>query len=128
MNTVTKISLILLMAGSSIVSAQDSVDAQIQEIKNAPQQERVRLMNQFKLRLSEMNQEDREAAVALMRKETLQSQSKNSDGDSQIRHRHQINQMSQVEQMNQVKAKEQYNTMGARTNGGNIQNPNMPKH
>jgi len=40
-----------------------SVDEQIAAIQEAPAQERVRLMNQFKQRLANMNEEDRVAAI-----------------------------------------------------------------
>jgi hypothetical protein len=43
-----------------------SVDAQIEAIQTAPAQERVRLMNQFKERLMQMNEADRSAAIAQM--------------------------------------------------------------
>jgi len=43
-----------------------SVDAQIQEIQSASPQERVKLMNEFKIRISQMNQEERSAVIKQM--------------------------------------------------------------
>jgi len=54
-------------------STSTSVDSQIAAIQAAPAQERVQLMNQFKQRLANMNQEDRMAAIAQMQ-EKMQAQ------------------------------------------------------
>jgi len=67
-----KITLSVALLGLlSIASAEDTtildttttVDAQIEAIQTAPAQERVRLMNQFKLRLMEMNELERSEAI-----------------------------------------------------------------
>ncbi|QOP42449.1 DUF4175 domain-containing protein [Sulfurimonas sediminis] len=42
------------------------IDAQIEAIQSAPEQERVELMNEFKQRLMQMNQEERMAAIQEM--------------------------------------------------------------
>ncbi|MEN4045663.1 hypothetical protein [Sulfurimonas sp. NWX367] len=47
-------------------TATVSVDAQIEAIQSAPEQERVQLMNEFKQRLMQMNQEERMAAIQEM--------------------------------------------------------------
>ena len=52
-----------------------SVDAQIAEIQAAPAQERVELMNQFKQRLANMNQEERAAAITALQ-EKMQASGK----------------------------------------------------
>ena len=58
---------LVLLGTLTLGLAQDAtIDAQIEEIQNAPLQERVKLMNQLKLRLSTMNQEDRSEAIAKM--------------------------------------------------------------
>ena len=43
------------------------IDAQITQIKNAPPQERVKLMNAFKVQLSKMNETQREKAISTLR-------------------------------------------------------------
>jgi len=82
-----KITLSVALLGLlSIASAEDtatvdttvSVDAQIEAIQTAPAQERVRLMNQFKQRLMQMNQEDRMAAI-----QEMQSKMQTQAGDAQ---------------------------------------------
>lgn len=42
---------------------QMSIDAQIAQIKSAPASQRVRLMNAFKMRISQMNKQERAAAI-----------------------------------------------------------------
>jgi len=46
-----------------------TIDSQIAAIQAAPAQERVQMMNEFKQKLMQMNQEDRMAAIAEMQKE-----------------------------------------------------------
>ncbi|WP_457746846.1 hypothetical protein [Sulfurimonas sp.] len=69
----TNIALSLALMGTlSLGMADDtattdtttSVDAQITAIQEAPAQERVKLMNQFKQKLMNMNEADRTAAIA----------------------------------------------------------------
>ncbi|WP_297442229.1 hypothetical protein [Sulfurimonas sp.] len=59
-----------LMGAFTLTMAEDttttSIDAQIQQIKNASPDERVELMNEFKQRVMTMNQEDRQAAIKEM--------------------------------------------------------------
>ncbi|MGL7298929.1 hypothetical protein, partial [Salmonella sp. NW910] len=43
-----------------------NIDAQIEAIQSAPEQDRVELMNEFKQRLMQMNQEERMAAIQEM--------------------------------------------------------------
>jgi len=71
----TKIMLSLALIGIfSLVIAEDttatetvvSVDDEIAAIQEAPAQERVRLMNQFKQRLMSMNKAERSEAIAQM--------------------------------------------------------------
>lgn len=71
----TKITLSLALLGAlTLGMAEDTVtadttttvDTQIEAIQTAPAQERVRLMNEFKQRLMQMNEEDRMAAIQEM--------------------------------------------------------------
>jgi hypothetical protein len=50
------------------VSSQISIDAEIHAIKNAAPSERVKLMNAFKIRVSQMNQQERSNAIATIQK------------------------------------------------------------
>ena len=46
---------------------QSDIDREIEKIKMAPPEERVKLMNEFKRRLFKMNQEERSAAIEHLR-------------------------------------------------------------
>jgi len=53
-------------ATADTTGASVSVDTQIAEIQAAPAQKRVKLMNQFKMRLANMNEAERSEAIAQM--------------------------------------------------------------
>jgi len=61
--------LVLLGTLTLGLAADATIDAQIEKIQNAPAQERVQLMNQFKKQLATMNQEQREEAIIKMQAE-----------------------------------------------------------
>ena len=66
----TKILLSLAVMGTltlGFAQTDVSVDVQIQAIQNAAPAERVQLMNEFKTQRSNMNAEDRSAAITQMR-------------------------------------------------------------
>lgn len=69
MKTLIKNIILILLFGSAVF-AETSVDEQIQEIKNAPAHERVKLMNKLKLQLAEMNAEQRNEAISKLRTQT----------------------------------------------------------
>ena len=58
--------LIILTIMSSFAFAQ-TIDQQINTIKKAPARQRAQLMNAFKLRLANMNKEERLGAIKIMR-------------------------------------------------------------
>lgn len=126
MRLTNKLVAIAIIGSLTAVFAEATVDEQIQEIKNAPAQERVQLMNQFKVRLRSMNEADREQAISALRTQTMQQQqTKNMQEDSQLRERNQIEQMNQVRTMNQWKAMGKPNSQS----GGAGQNPvKIPMH
>jgi len=66
-----KITTILVLVGTLTLclAADATIDAQIEEIQNAPAQKRVKLMNRFKQELMTMNQEQRQEAVVKMQAE-----------------------------------------------------------
>jgi len=89
---ITNIALSLALLGTlSLGMAEDtatvetsttvSVDAQIEAIQEAPAQERVRLMNQFKQRLMNMNEADRAAAIEKLQAR-VQTQTQTRSGDA----------------------------------------------
>jgi len=77
--------LTLALLGTLGVVAADeitSIDQQIKQIKEAPAKERVRLMNEFKLQLSTMNQDERTQALTKLR-ERIQVQTMKGDKEAQ---------------------------------------------
>ena len=105
MKNFTKISLVLITLGSTLLMANESIDAQIQKIQDAPPQERVELMNSFKKQLRNMNSEDRIQAISSLRNSTngvSQQNPKDMVRDSQMM------QTNKREQMNQIGAVQQW--------------------
>lgn len=111
MKTVTLSAAAMLLLGTlTLGMAEDvttdiTVDEQITEIQNAPVQERVKLMNQFKLRLATMNEADREEAITQLRTQT-QTQAHTYEGEDEgeklqtrTQERLRVNQLEQTEQM-----------------------------
>ena len=86
----------ILLLGSLTLSFSDmSIDAQIQEIKNAPPHERVKLMNKLKIQLADMNAEQRSEAILQLRTQTrTQSRIQSGQADN-------MQQMQGIERMNQ---------------------------
>lgn len=86
---------ILLLGTLTFSFADESIDAQIQEIKNAPPQERVKLMNKLKTQLANMNAEQRSEAISKLR---TQSRTQNR---VQSTHSDNMQQMQGINRMNQ---------------------------
>jgi hypothetical protein len=53
------------------ISTQTSIDAQISAIKNAAPSERVKLMNAFKVRVSQMNHQEQANAITAMHSQMI---------------------------------------------------------
>lgn len=98
-----------LLGGLTFSFAEDAatIDDQITEIQNAPAQERVRLMNQFKLRVANMNGEDRQAAITQLqqRMRTNTSESVNAEQEMQMQ---QTQEMLKIQNMNQHQVGNQF--------------------
>jgi len=96
-----------------------SVDAEIEAIQAAPAQERVRLMNQFKRRLMQMNEAERSAAIAAMQEKMQASQTMQATttADAQAQ-----------KAMVQTRAMEHANEMQMQTNEEMNQVQNMNQH
>ena len=110
-----KITLSVALLGLlSIASAEEttastdttvSVDTQIKAIQAAPAQERVQLMNEFKQKLMQMNQEERMAAIQEMQSKMQTQKMVSGEGQGfgdMTRTRAQEMQMQTNEQMNHI--------------------------
>jgi len=113
------------------LAADATIDAQIEEIQNAPLKERVKLTNQLKLRLSTMNQEDRSEAIAKMQ---AKMQATGTMTKAQIRERERIrkSQAESTEEMLRAEHMNQ-NQMGSQiardfVNSGSPQAVKIPMH
>ena len=118
--------LVLLGTLTLGLAADATIDAQIEKIQNAPAQERVQLMNQFKKQLATMNQEQREEAIAKMQTEM---QAAGEMTQAQVQERKQVReaQADATGEMNRHQNMHQ-KQMGSQVahefinNGGTIQN------
>lgn len=87
--------LLMFLVSFSCIYADLSIDAQIKEIKNAPPSERVELMNILKVRLSNMNSQERSEAISQLRVQNhIRSRNQKVQDDS-------IRQMEDMQRMSQ---------------------------
>jgi len=114
MHTFTKTLCLSLLLGSTTLFAneQTSVDQQIAAMQQATPQERVKLMNQFKQQLANMNANERAKSIAQLREQMQQKngQDHNNHAHSEAQ-RDQMQQnekMQRMEQMQQRHAGDQY--------------------
>ncbi len=113
MKAITLSATLMLLGSLTLGMADVTVDEQITAIKNAPAQERVQLMNQFKERLATMNASEREAAIKQLRTQIqTRQQSGDNEGDqlqmrTQTQERSRVNQMQQTEQMQRMEEMQQ---------------------
>jgi len=124
----TRTLLSLAVMGTLTLGFADaSIDAPIAAIQAAPSSERVELMNEFKTQLSNMNAEDRSAAIAQMRTQ-MQAQVQNHDGSGEmVRERAQEHaqemqmehseEMEHMQNMNQQQAGSQFGHDNERSDG-----------
>ena len=118
------------------MTTEMTVDQQITAIKNAPAQERVRLMNQFKRRLATMNEAEREAAITQLRTQTqTQTRTESDDAEGEkmqtrtmTRERSRLNEMQQNQQMNQMQQQMNQQQMKQQGTSGNNPTPNGMGH
>jgi len=140
MKLVTITLSVALLGLLSIASAEDTttvdVDTQIEAIQSAPAQERVQLMNQFKQRLMQMNEEDRMAAIQEMQSKMQAHADDAQEFGDMTRTRAQEHaqemqmqtneQMSHMQNMQQQQAGNQFmQTAGAGTGGAPSMNTHM---
>lgn len=98
-----KVTITLASLGILTFSVADdiSIDAEIEAIKNAPLQERVRLMNQFKQKLSQLNQEERSEAIEKLQIKT-QTQTQTRTELQERTQKMQMNNEREISQMNNM--------------------------
>lgn len=88
---------LMLLGSLSAALADVDVDAQIEALKSAPPQERVRLMNEFKKTLSTLSQEERAAAIEEFRS-GMEAQNQQIQARERVRERVRLNQMDETMQ------------------------------
>ncbi len=119
--------VLALLGGLSFSFAEDpaldnaTIDDQITEIQNAPEQERVQLMNQFKLRVANMNQEQRSEAIQQLQ-QRMGTQTKNKDSQQQMQMQ-QSGEMLKIQNMHQHRVGSQFQQQAPQT----MQNDSMPR-
>ncbi len=133
--TLSTTALMLLGTLTFSMAEEISVDEQITAIQEAPAQERVRLMNQFKTRLATMNEADREAAITQLRTQT-QTQARLQEGTGEgeqvhtrtmTQERSRINEMQQTQQMQQQMQQQQLRNQFGQSEGTLPAQGNMVK-
>lgn len=91
-----RLSAALILLGSLTLCVADvSIDAQIEALKSAPPQERVRLMNEFKTTLSKLSQEERAEAIEQFRS-GMEAENQQIQARERVRERVRLNQMSET--------------------------------
>ncbi len=88
------IALLLSFILTSLLAEVD-VDAQIEALKSATPQDRVRLMNEFKTTLSNLSQEERAEAIEQFRS-SMEVQNQQIQARERVRERVRLNQMDET--------------------------------
>ncbi|MCJ7765019.1 MAG: hypothetical protein MUP09_03680 [Thiovulaceae bacterium] len=117
MKAITLSAALMLLGSLTLGMADATIDEQITAIKNAPAQERVQLMNQFKERLATMNASEREAAIKQMRIQIQARQQSGENEGEQLQMRTQTQERSRVNQMQQTEQMPRMEEMQQRKNG-----------
>ncbi|MDP3300762.1 MAG: hypothetical protein Q8S36_02215 [Sulfuricurvum sp.] len=100
---------------TSMLFADDSINAQIEMIQKAPSQERVELMNRLKVKLASMNEEERSAAIS-----SLRTGMKSDRMTTKVPQREMVG----FQKMNQIQSTQHTTPM---QNSGNSLNTQMPR-
>jgi hypothetical protein len=109
---VKKVTIVVALLGVLTVGFADdvSIDSEIAAIQSAPAQERVQLMNQFKQKLSLMNQADRSEAISRLQVKTqtrTQTQAQTRERVQEMRMNNERS-MTQMNNANQQEAAKQF--------------------
>ena len=106
MKTLQLLATLALLGISTLAMAEDvTVDQQITAIINATPEERVHLVNDFKVKLSTLSDEQRAAAIAQLRgsiEPSAHQNHKQTQTHMQTRQRSRMHQMEQTESMHAV--------------------------
>lgn len=78
--------LLLILGTFMLTTADLSIDQQIENIKNAPAKKRVEMMNQFKLKMAEMNQQERSNAISKLQEKIQNQQNNTQETDKKTLH------------------------------------------
>jgi len=118
----TVIATAIVLGSFNLVVANEHVDTKIANIKGATPQERVKLMNEFKVQLAAMNAQDRENAIKQLRSQVrMQKGSKEGMANSKMVNKEmQMQKMSQTDQMNQAQNMNQMNIMNQKQMGSMV--------
>jgi hypothetical protein len=119
-----KITAMMVLLGALTLGVADEViDAQISEINAASTEEKVQLMNQFKLKLSTLTEEERAEAISKLQVQT----------HTQTRERNRVNQTEQTENMKRSEQMQQHQMMNqtmqqniGAASGGSANTSTMP--
>ena len=107
----------LFLASMTLLSAQEplTIDQQIEAIRKAAPQERVKLMNQFKQQLASMNAEERSKSISRLRTKIQGTQehtaSEQMNSEAQRDQMQQNEHLQRVEQMQQQHGGQQIHEM-----------------
>jgi hypothetical protein len=97
-----KITAVMVLLGALTLGvADDAIDTQISEINAASTEEKVQLMNQFKLKLSTLTAEERAEAISKLQTRT----------QTQTREKVRVNQTEQTENMKRSEQMQQQQIM-----------------
>ncbi len=135
MKKIIKFSTIAWLMAVTTVFASGIIDQQIQTIEHAPLQQRVKLMNQFKIKLRHMNQQDRAKAIGILRANMQNSHTNQGMANKGQNFPQNVQQMRQVsgtmqtnvqQRLNQQQGFHQYNNM--KFQGGQKTPIQIPMH
>jgi len=76
---VKSLPILIALGNFTFTIADLSIDEKIENIKNAPSSERVQMMNQLKLQMAQMNQEDRMNAIHKLQEKIQNKKQSTSD-------------------------------------------------
>jgi hypothetical protein len=120
----TVIATAIILGSFTAVVANENVDTQIANIKGASAQERVQLMNEFKVKLAAMNAQDRADAISQLRSQ-VQTQKGVQVGMANAKMQKaemKMQLMSETDQMNHVQNMNQMNIMNQKQMGDMVGN------
>ena len=122
--------IMIFWSMTTLLYAQSTIDAQLQAIHNAPASQRVEMMNQFKQRLAQMNEQERAEVITQMRSQMQKQHQMQDQKNSRLEQMKHSENMQRMEQMQQRQHTQQYmkEQMGTHQGGYNRQEemPNMP--